>query len=116
MQKKNNTKKTAKTEIWDLAAESKKCEQQADALMAYFKASCPNFITDALVDAITRAGKKVDFPTPTYAPEESKAERRKMLADLFSQTQMLNRPDERERIALAMEEILNNDLTPERLY
>ncbi len=116
MQKKSSKKKTAKNEIWDLAAEQKRCEQQADALMAYFKASCPDFITDALVDAISRAGKKVDFPTPTYLPEESPRERRKLLADLFSQTRMLRRPNDRERIALAIEEILNNDLTPERLH
>jgi hypothetical protein len=116
MMKKNNTKKRVKTVTLDLAAEQERYERQADALMRYFKASCPNFITDALIDAIIRAGKKVKFPTPTYLPEESKAARRKMLADLFSQTQMLNRPDERERLALAMSEILNNDLTPERLH
>jgi hypothetical protein len=120
MQKKNNTKKTAKNETWDLAAEQERCEQQADAVLYFLtldecaNASTPDFVTDAIVDAIAEAGVLVGFPTPTYAPEESEAQRRKMLAELFSQTQMLRLRD--RNVQRAVLELLHNPETPGDLY
>jgi hypothetical protein len=71
-----------------LVAVRESLEQQADAVLAFTNSGVPDFISDAVLDAIEEAAWRTGFPAPTYAPEEKDA--RRILADLFSQTRHLS--------------------------
>ncbi|MGI9069124.1 MAG: hypothetical protein ACR2HX_22320 [Pyrinomonadaceae bacterium] len=102
--------------------EQERCEQQADAVAMFLtlgdcdNASTPDFVTDAVIDAIDEAGDLLGLPTPTYGDEESQTERRKLLIKLFSQTKMLRLRDDQIRVARALHELYHNPQTPTQLH
>jgi hypothetical protein len=61
-------------------------ERELEGVMAFFAAHSPDFITDAVVDAISEACNHVGMEAPTY---EHDAETRATLKILFSKTKML---------------------------
>lgn len=117
---KKKTEKRAEKKVTivtlDLAAESRLCDEKANYLLGYMDLPTVDFITDAIVDAIAEAGELVSFPTPTFAPEESDDERRRMLAELFSQAPRIRLRDDKYKVLRATLELLHNPQTPADLY
>jgi hypothetical protein len=117
---KNTTKKIATRKstriVVDLDAEQRACDEKANYLLGYMDLPTVDFITDALIDAIADAGEITGFPTPTFAPEENDAERRRMLADLFSQAYRVNLRDSKFKVLRATLELLHNPETPQDLH
>jgi hypothetical protein len=106
----------------DLKPEAERADREADTLLMFFgltecsNAGIPDFITDAIIDALHEAGEAVGAPVPTFAPEESEAEQRTLLRNLFLQTKMLSLRDDDRKVLRAMYELLHNPQTPEELY
>lgn len=102
--------------------EQQRYEQQAEAVLNFLtlheclNASTPDFVTDAVIDAIDAAGHLLGLPTPTYGDEESEAESREMLVNLFSRTRMLDLRDDKQKVLLATIELLHNPETPVELW
>jgi hypothetical protein len=103
----------------DLVAAQKKLERQAVAVLAFINSDAPDFITDAVNDAIAEAARRTGFRSPTYDDDhESKRETIKILAALFSQTRLLTLRPQNTRAELAehIAGVLNHPLCPGDLF
>ena len=75
-------------------------EQEVEGVMTFFAAHSPDFITDAVVDAIGEACNHTGMEAPTY---EHDAETRATLKNLFSKTKMLRLRIERSNADMKAE-------------
>lgn len=66
--------------------ESDRVRREVDGVMTFFKADAPDFITDAVVEALWEACALVGIESPTY---EDDLETMRILTALFSKTKML---------------------------
>ncbi len=121
--KSKNLRARRRTESLDLVAVQESAvqesiERQADAVLAFTGSGVvPDFISDAVIDAIEEAAQRTGFPAPTYAPEEK--DTRRKLVDLFSQTRHLSlraQQNTREELARALSAVLNHPDTPSSLF
>ncbi len=103
-------------ETLDLVAVQKGLERQADAVLAFTGSDAPDFITDAVNDAIDEAARRTGYPAPTYEPEEK--DTRRILANLFSQTRFLNlrTHDTHAELARLITAVLRHPLLPSGVY
>ncbi len=103
----------------DLVAAQKELERQAVAVLAFINSDAPDFITDAVNDAIAEAARRTGFRSPTYDDDhESKRETIKILAALFSQTRLLTLRPQNTRAELAehLSAVLRHPETPVNLF
>ena len=111
---KRRAKEDTNAEVWDLVSVQERLEKMADRVIEFTNDIEPNFICDAVINAIDEAAERVGFPAPTWERGENT---RKILADLFSQTHNLSlRPkSSSEEIAGHLSAILAHADTPQYL-
>jgi hypothetical protein len=109
-------KETTPSQFRDIAEVRMECERKAQATLDFTGTDVPDFISDAVIDAIAAAGARTGFPTPNY--DEPAAEQRRMLADLFAGTDgnFSLRKSGREALAEHIAAIMANPETPTALY
>lgn len=83
-------KQAAKDQEAAARKEAKRVQREVVAVMAFFEGQVPDFLTDAVVDAIERACRVKRVKTPTY--EEGYLKTARVLASLFSKTEMFSLP------------------------
>jgi hypothetical protein len=78
--------------IRDAQEEADRVQRELDNVLTFFEGHTPDFITNAVVDAIWEACARVGIESPDY---EDDLETRAILKALFSKTKMLDlRPRE----------------------
>jgi len=102
-----------RTGTLDLAAVQEHQERQARTVIRFVRSDIPDFIREAVKDAIQKAGAITGFRVPAYTePEKEQAH---LLANLLSQTPRLREAQETgvsrfQSIADALALLLDNDL------
>ena len=71
--------------------DAKRVQQEVDGVMAFFNGYAPDFITEAVVDAIIEACALSGIGEPTYENDhDDESDTRATLAALFSKTKLLS--------------------------
>jgi hypothetical protein len=71
--------------------DAKRVQQEVDGVMAFFNGYAPDFITEAVLDAIRDACWHYGMDAPSYENDhDDESETRAILAALFSKTNLLS--------------------------
>jgi hypothetical protein len=109
--------------VWDLTNMARGYEKIARYVIQFINSSAPDFITDAVMDAILSAGEQFEFETPFQHEDETEGESAKILSEMFaglhptySQRGKQPDPNSREVLAQHIAGVMAHPLTPFRLY
>jgi hypothetical protein len=70
--------------VWDLTNMARGYEKIALFVIQFINSSAPDFITDAVMDAILSAGEQFEFKTPFQHEHETEGESAKILSEMFA--------------------------------